>query len=47
MSRMSLVLADHAYVLENGRIVLAGSGEALLHNDNVRQAYLDLILTSP
>jgi len=39
---VSLKLAEHAYVLENGRIVLAGRGEDLLHNDSVRQAYLGL-----
>jgi len=32
--------ADRAYVLENGRIVMSGSGEALLHDQRVRQAYL-------
>jgi branched-chain amino acid transport system ATP-binding protein len=39
---VSLKLAAHAYVLENGRIVLSGRGEELLHNDSVRQAYLGL-----
>ena len=39
---MSLKLADRAYVLENGRIVLSGTGSELLHNDGVRQAYLGL-----
>jgi branched-chain amino acid transport system ATP-binding protein len=39
---VSLKLAAHAYVLENGRIVLSGRGEDLLHNDSVRQAYLGL-----
>jgi len=39
---VSLRLASHAYVLENGRITLAGSGEALLGDDRVRQAYLGL-----
>jgi len=39
---VSLKLADHAYVLENGRITLDGPGEALLHDDRVRQAYLGL-----
>ena len=39
---MSLKLADRAYVLENGRIVLSGTGGDLLHNDGVRQAYLGL-----
>ncbi|MEL3890278.1 ABC transporter ATP-binding protein [Ferrovibrio sp. MS7] len=39
---VSLKLADSAYVLENGRIAMQGSGEALLHDDRVRQAYLGL-----
>ena len=39
---VSLKLASRAYVLENGRITLAGSGEALLGDDRVRQAYLGL-----
>ncbi len=39
---VSLKLASYAYVLENGRITLAGSGEALLGDDRVRQAYLGL-----
>jgi branched-chain amino acid transport system ATP-binding protein len=39
---MSLKLADRAYVLENGRIVLSGTGSELLHDDGVRQAYLGL-----
>ncbi len=39
---VSLKLASHAYVLENGRITLAGSGTDLLNDDRVRQAYLGL-----
>jgi branched-chain amino acid transport system ATP-binding protein len=39
---VSLRLANQAYVLENGRITLAGSGAALLADDRVRQAYLGL-----
>ena len=39
---VSLKLASHAYVLENGHITLSGSGEALLGDDRVRQAYLGL-----
>jgi len=39
---VSLKLASHAYVLENGRITLAGSGEQLLRDHRVRQAYLGL-----
>jgi branched-chain amino acid transport system ATP-binding protein len=39
---VSLKLSQHAYVLENGRVVMSGSGEELLHDDRVRQAYLGL-----
>jgi len=39
---VSLKLASHAYVLENGRITLKGSGAELLADDRVRQAYLGL-----
>ena len=39
---VSLKISQRAYVLENGRIVMSGSGEELLHNDRVRQAYLGL-----
>jgi branched-chain amino acid transport system ATP-binding protein len=39
---VSLRLANRAYVLENGRIILAGSGAELLADDRVRQAYLGL-----
>jgi branched-chain amino acid transport system ATP-binding protein len=39
---VSLRLASAAYVLENGRITLSGSGAALLADDRVRQAYLGL-----
>jgi branched-chain amino acid transport system ATP-binding protein len=38
----SLRLADRAYVLENGRIVLSGTGAELLADDRVRQAYLGM-----
>jgi branched-chain amino acid transport system ATP-binding protein len=36
----SLKLANRAYVLENGRIVMSGTGAELLADDRVRQAYL-------
>ena len=39
---VSLKISQRAYVLENGRVVLSGSGQELLHNDRVRQAYLGL-----
>ena len=38
----TLAMADQGYVLENGEIVLEGSGEALLKNEAVRNAYLGL-----
>jgi len=39
---VSLRISQHAYVLENGRVVMSGPGEALLRDDRVRQAYLGL-----
>jgi branched-chain amino acid transport system ATP-binding protein len=39
---VSLKLASRAYVLENGRVTLSGSGAALLADDRVRQAYLGM-----
>jgi branched-chain amino acid transport system ATP-binding protein len=39
---LSLKLARHGYVLENGRVVMSGSGVELLHDERVRQAYLGL-----
>ena len=39
---VSLKLASRAYVLENGRVVMSGSGEELLSDDRVRRAYLGL-----
>ncbi|HET9532260.1 MAG TPA: ABC transporter ATP-binding protein [Blastocatellia bacterium] len=38
--QQSLKLADRAYVLENGRVVLEGAGAALLDDERVRAAYL-------
>jgi branched-chain amino acid transport system ATP-binding protein len=39
---VSLKISKRAYVLENGRIVMSGAGETLLHDERVRQAYLGL-----
>ena len=39
---LSLKLSHRGYVLENGRVVMSGPGETLLHDDRVRQAYLGL-----
>ncbi|MGB5806024.1 MAG: ABC transporter ATP-binding protein [Castellaniella sp.] len=36
----ALRLADRGYVLVNGSITLTGTGEALLHDEQVREAYL-------
>ena len=38
----ALTLAQHAYVLEAGRVALFGSGAELLANEGVRKAYLGL-----
>jgi branched-chain amino acid transport system ATP-binding protein len=40
--KQTLNICDHAYLLENGRIVLEGSGKELLNNDYVKQAYLGM-----
>lgn len=38
----SLRFADRGYVIENGRIVMEGSGPALLADDGIRRAYVGL-----
>ena len=40
--RQSLAMAHRGYVLENGRLVLEGSGPDLLTNPHVQAAYLGL-----
>lgn len=40
--KQALQLADNAYVLETGKIILAGKGSSLADNDYVRKAYLGL-----
>lgn len=40
--RQSLKMAHRAYVLENGRIVLEGSGKDMSANKHVKEAYLGL-----
>jgi branched-chain amino acid transport system ATP-binding protein len=39
----ALSLCNRGYVLENGRIVLEGSGQELLNNPHVKEAYLGVI----
>jgi len=43
----SLKLAKRAYVLENGRIVMTGTGAELFADDRVRQAYLGVEASRP
>lgn len=40
--RVALELADYGYVMENGRVVLEGSGSDLRSNEDVREFYLGL-----
>ena len=36
----SLAISDRAYVLENGRIALSGTGKELMQSEEVKKAYL-------
>jgi len=38
----TLAMCDRAYILENGRIVLEGTGSELLENKQVKEAYLGI-----
>lgn len=40
--KKALGLAGHAYVMENGRITMSGSGGELLADDGLRKAYLGI-----
>lgn len=37
---MALEIADYAYALETGKIVIEGTGEEMMRNEEVRKAYL-------
>jgi branched-chain amino acid transport system ATP-binding protein len=39
---LALTIADHGYVMENGRIVLEGSADALRENADIKEFYLGL-----
>lgn len=39
-AKKALSICDYAYVLENGKIKLSGTGDELLASDEVRKAYL-------
>lgn len=38
----TLAMCDRAYILENGRITLSGTGKEFLNNDHVKEAYLGI-----
>jgi len=46
-ARGALAIADRAYVLETGRVVLQGSSEELLANPDVQRAYLGHARSDP
>ena len=39
-AQMALSIADRAYVLENGKVSLSGTGEELAKSEQVQKAYL-------
>lgn len=39
-ARMALSIADRAYVMENGKIVLSGNGKELMNSEAIQKAYL-------
>ena len=39
-AQMALSIATRGYVMETGRVTLTGTGQELLHNDDVQRAYL-------
>ena len=41
-ARAALAIADRAYVLETGQVVLSGTGAELLASERVQAAYLGL-----
>lgn len=42
--RIALSISQHGYILENGRIVLDGSSEELMENEDIKEFYLGLSL---
>jgi len=41
-ANLALGVADYAYVMDNGRIVLDGSAEQLVNNEDIKEFYLGL-----
>ena len=44
-AKVALGIADHGYVMENGRIVLFGSGPELRDNEDIKEFYLGMSLS--
>lgn len=44
-ARAALRIADHGYVMENGRIVLYGTGPELRENEDIKEFYLGMSLS--
>lgn len=44
-ARMALSISDYGYVVENGRIVLDGTGQELRENEDVKEFYLGMNLS--
>lgn len=42
-ARLALGVADRAYVIEKGKIVMTGTGQELLHNPEIKKAYLGVV----
>jgi branched-chain amino acid transport system ATP-binding protein len=43
--KIALSIAQHAYIMENGRIVLDGTSQELLDNEDIKEFYLGLSLS--
>ena len=39
-AKMALSIADKAYVIETGKIVMSDTGEKLLNSEDIKKAYL-------
>ncbi len=39
-AKKALSIADRAYVLETGKIVMSGNAEKLMNDDSIKKAYL-------
>lgn len=39
-AKMALSIADYAYVLETGNVVLSGTGKDLIESEDIQKAYL-------